>query len=234
MARTRAFASAAFALLAPASLALPAVAQDAGIRGVWQIARPTFEVRPESGSIPFTPEGRQRYNENRASRASGAIDDYDITRSRCSNPGVPRLALTPMRFKIWDSASTITFDFEWNRAIRQIDMRGIERERPLVPNITGLSSGTWEGNTLVARTFDVADKTLIDDLVPHSDEIVVVERYRLVDPNTLENRVTIEDPVMFTRPWTFVVTYNRQPDTVFPEDICLDRIDGGGPAFPNG
>ncbi len=227
----------AIGLLATAMTAFaatPAAAQDAAIRGVWQISRPTLEVRPETGSIPFTSQGRERYNENRSARTAGRIDDYDITRSRCSNPGVPRLALTPMRFKIWDGPTAITFDFEWNRAIRQVDMRGVERERPLVPNITGLSSGTWEGTTLVTRTFDVAEKTLIDDLIPHSDQMVVVERYRLIDPNTLENRVTIEDPVMFSRPWTFVVTYNRQPDTIFPEDVCLDRINAGGPAFPNG
>lgn len=219
---------------AMAFAATPANAQDAAIRGVWQISRPTPEVRPETGSIPFTSEGRERYNENRSARTAGRIDDYDITRSRCSNPGVPRLALTPMRFKIWNGPTAITFDYEWNRAIRQVDMRGTERERPLVPNITGLSSGTWEGNTLVARTFDVAEKTLIDDLIPHSDQMVVVERYRLIDQNTLENRITIEDPVMFSRPWSFVVTYNRQPDTTFPEDVCLDRINAGGPAFPNG
>lgn len=228
---------AAIALLAIAALAVgtaptSAEAQDANLRGVWQIAERTTEVQPVTGSLPFTREGRERYRENRALRARGAIDDYDLTRSRCSNPGVPRLALTPMRFKIWEQAGVITFDYEWNRAIRQIDLRGGEKERPLVPNVTGLSSARWEGNTLVARTIDVADKTLVDDLIPRSPDMIVTENYRLIDYDTLENRVMIEDPVMFTRPWEFVITYRRQPDTIFPEDVCLDRIEAGGPAFP--
>lgn len=220
------------AAMGAVSVAAPVAAQDANIRGVWLISEPTAEVQPASGSIPFTRAGRERYRENRALRDRGVFDDYDIARSRCSNPGVPRIALTPMRFKIWEQAGVITFDYEWNRAIRQIDLRGGEKERPLVPNVTGLSSAHWEGGTLVARTIDVADKTLVDDLIPRSPDMIVTENYRLIDHDTLENRVTIEDPVMFSRPWEFVITYNRQPDTIFPEDVCLDRLERGEPAFP--
>jgi hypothetical protein len=159
---------------------------------------------------------------NKRLRSQRKYDDYDIMTSRCSNPGVPRLMLTPMRFKIWQRLDVVTFDFEWNRALRQIDARGVPVEPLLVPQMTGQTSGQWEGDTLVAETIDVSDRTLIDDIMPHTVDMKVTERLRLLDPDTLEDRITIEDPAYYAKPWSAVVTYKRQPDGFFPEHVCLD------------
>jgi hypothetical protein len=205
--------------------------------GVWKIATsPTTLKAPTE--VPFTAKGRQEYNDNKKMKARRAYDDYDITMSRCSSPGVPRLMLTPMRFKIWDRIGFVTFDFEWNRAIRQIDLRTNVTKEPgpfgddLVPLMTGDSRGRWEGDTLVATTTNLSERTLLDDLLPHSVDMKVTERYRLVDANTLENRITIEDPAYYSKPWDAVITYKRQPDAIFPEDVCLDRVQAKKSAFP--
>jgi hypothetical protein len=213
-----------------------AQAAPPNLEGVWQIASPSSSLKPISGDVPFTADGRKAYQANKKRKAQRKFDDYDITISRCSNPGVPRLALTPMRFKIWDRQGVITFDYEWNRALRQInvsvppqpDMMG----QNLVPTMTGKSKGRWEGDTLVSVMEGASDRTLIDDLVPHGYDLKVTERYRLVDANTLENRIMIEDPEFFSKPWEAVVTYKRQPDAIFAEDVCLDRLDAKQPAFP--
>jgi hypothetical protein len=206
------------------------------MEGVWKIVAPMTSFKPVSGAVPFTDEGRKAYEANKKLRAQGKIDDYDITLSRCSNPGVPRLALTPMRFKIWNRQNVVTFDYEWNRALRQINV-GVPPQpdlmgQGLVPTTTGKSAGHWEGDTLVSVMEGVSDRTLIDDLVPHGYDLKVTERYRLIDANTLENRITIADPAYFTKPWETVVTYKRQPDAIFAEDVCLDRIAAKQPAFP--
>jgi len=60
----------------------------------------------------------------------------------------------------------------------------------------------------------------------------VTEHIRLLDHNTLQDRITIEDPAYFTRPWDAVVTYKRQPPALFPEDVCLDRLQAHQPVFP--
>lgn len=208
------------------------------LEGVWKIAAPRSGLRPVDGPIPFTAEGRKHFVANQRMMASGDYDDYDITTSRCSSPGTPRLMLTPERFKIWQRMGVVTFDFEWNRAIRQIDLRGLPPQPDfmgysLVPTMTGTSKGHWEGDTLVAVTTDISERTLLDDLTPHTDAMKVTERMRLVDPGTLEDRITIDDPATFTRPWVSVVTYRRQPATLFPEDICLARHDAHQPAFPS-
>jgi hypothetical protein len=225
-------------VLATIALGFAGAAQAAppNLEGVWKIATPTEVLKPITGEVPFTADGRKAYEANQKLRAEGKIDDYDITLSRCSNPGVPRLALTPMRFRIWDRQHVVTFDYEWNRATRQINM-GVPPQPDfmgmgLVPTMTGKSNGHWEGDTLVAVTDSTSDRTLIDDLVPHGYDLKVTERYRLIDANTLEDRVTIEDPAFFSRPWDAVVTYKRQPDAIFPEDVCLDRLDAKQPVFP--
>ena len=215
-----------------AGLAAAQMAAPPNLEGVWKIATPTIVLKPTSGAIPFTSEGRRQYNANKKLKASGNHDEYDVTRSRCSTPGVPRLMLTPMRFKIWQRLGVVTFDFEWNRAIRQIDLRGVKTQPKLVPDMTGTSVGHWEGDTLVAVTNDFTGRTLWDDLMPQSPDAKVTERLRLIDASTLEDRITVEDPANFTRPWDAVLTYKRQPDALFPEDICLDRVSAGQPAFP--
>jgi len=228
------------AALAVASVAASAAAQPAtaGLEGVWKLATPTKTLKPVSGPVPFTAQGRKQYEENRRLKAKGDYDDYDITLSRCNSPGVPRLMLTPERFKIRQRYGVLTFDFEWNRALRQINASNLPPKddllgQALVPNMTGISKGHWEGNTLVAETTNLSDRTLLDDLVPHTQDIKVTERFRLLDPDTLEDRVTINDPAYFQRPWDAVITYKRQPDALFPEDVCLDRHDAHQPALPS-
>ena len=207
------------------------------LEGTWKIASPADTLKPLRGSVPFTAAGRKAYEENKRLRARGAYDDYDITLSRCNSPGTPRLMLTPARFKIWQRFGVLTFDFEWNRALRQIDASGSPPVedflgRGLVPSMNGTSKGHWEGQTLVAETTNISDRTLLDDLVPHTQDMKVIEHLRLAGPDTLEDRVTIEDPAFFKRPWDAVLTYQRQPPALFPEDVCLDRHDAHQPAFP--
>ena len=225
--------------LAAAGIAASAAAQPAtpNLEGVWKLAAPTNTLKPVSGPVPFTAQGRKQYEENRRLKAKGAYDDYDITISRCSNPGPTRLMLTPLRFKIWQRFGVLTFDFEWNRALRQIDASGLPPKddplgRGLVPTMTGTSKGHWEGDTLVAETTNISDRTLLDDLVPHTNDMKVTERFRLVDADTLEDRITIEDADYFKRPWDALLTFKRQPDALFPEDVCLDRHDAHQPAIP--
>ncbi len=214
----------------------PALAAAADFEGVWQIAVPTTVLKPVAGEVPFTAAGRKAWVANKILKAQRKFDDYDITLSRCSNPGVPRLALTPKRFKIWFRQNVVTFDYEWNRALRQINM-GVPPQPDfmgmgMVPTATGKSHGHWEGDTLVSVMEGASDRTLIDDLVPHGYDLKVIERYRLIDHDTLENRITIADPETFSRPWEAVVTYKRQPDAIFAEDICLDRLAAKQPVFP--
>jgi hypothetical protein len=215
-------------------------ADPANLEGTWKIAAPQSAFKPEGGSIPFTAEGRKRYQQNRKLLAAGKFDEFDYATSRCASPGVPRLALTPDRFRIWQRRGFVAIQFEWNRLYRQIDLGKLIPQRrigehssqlggggndeALVGRPAPIAKGHWEGDTLVAITEGFADKTLLDNALPHGYDLKTTERLRLVNADTLENRIRIEDPEFFTKPWETVVTYKRQPDEALPERVCLDGL----------
>ena len=219
-------------------LSLPLLAADpVNLQGTWKIAAPQTAFKPEGGSIPFTAQGRKRYESNKKMQAARKFDDYDYYIGRCAIPGTPRSMLTADRFRLWQRPGLIMFQFEWNRTTRQIDTgvsQQLEQVRvkegnyldlSLTGTPTPIAKGHWEGDTLVATSENFIDNTLIDELVPHGYDMKVTERFRLRDNDTLEDRITIQDPEYFTRPWDTVVAYKRQPDdTAFREDVCLDRL----------
>ena len=224
-----------------ATLSFSALAADpANLEGTWKIVAPQVAFKPEGGSIPFTAEGRKRYQQNKKLLAAGKFDEFDYATARCASPGVPRLMLTPERFRIWQRRGFVGIQFEWNRVYRQIDMGGLIPQRrigehssqsagggndeALVGRPNPISKGHWDGDTLVASTEGFSDNTLLDNAVPHGYDLKTTERLRLVNADTLENRITIEDPEFFTKPWKTVVTYRRQPDEAFPEKVCLDSL----------
>jgi hypothetical protein len=234
----RALRAGALCLAACAALlSLPATAAEANLEGTWRIAVPQAAFKPISGEIPFTAQGRKQYQENKRNQAKRNYDVYDIATARCASPGLPRLMLTPDRFRIFQRSGLMVFQFEWNRLFRQIDMGlklprvRITEDDAAVGRAVPPSMGRWEGDTLLVTTEGVGVNTLVDNLVPHGYDMKLTERLRLKDADTLENRITIEDPEYFTRSWETVVTYKRQPDAAFAEDVCLDRLWSGQPTL---
>jgi hypothetical protein len=220
------------AALTAAMVASALSAQAASnLQGVWRIANPTVSLQPLQGEIPFTAAGKALYDANRAARAKGDFT-YDLTQVRCSSPGPSRMMLTPDRFRIFQLPTLITLQFEWNRLYRHVDMRGGNVEDPLIGPMMGLSTGRWSGDDLVITTQYVSDRTLLDALIPHSDALKLTERLRLVDADTLEDRLTVEDPQTFTRPWEASITYRREAEGAFREDVCLDRLEAGQRPLP--
>jgi hypothetical protein len=230
-----------------AAALLPArapAADPVNLEGTWKISAPQSAFKPEGGSIPFTDIGRKRYEENKRNLAKHAYEEYDYATARCASPGLPRLMLTPERFRIWQQPGWVGFQFEWNRLAREVDMGSLIQPQlrvagntafggaddALVGRAVPISKGHWEGDTLVVETEGFQDNTLIDNLVPHGYDLKTTERIRLKGTDTLEDRITIEDPRYFTRPWQTAVSYQRQPDDPFPEDVCLDTRTADGAA----
>ena len=221
------------------------------LEGTWLLSKPQTLLQPADGSaIPFTEVGRKIYEQNRAAAQSGDYA-FDSTMTRCSSPGIPRLMLSPKRFRIFERPGKVLFLFEWNRLFRQIDMRDdatIENSKALdgTENIAfdlyglentvgaqvGHARGRWEGGTLVAETDHFVDYKMFDGFIQTSDQLKLIERVRLKDRNTLEYRVTIIDPATFSQPWEAALTYKREPDAPFQEDICMERKKAGESPWP--
>jgi hypothetical protein len=213
--------------------------------GVWKLERSQSEFVPVQGQIPFTEEGRKDYEANKASGAKKEFG-YDRTQTRCSSPGLPRIMLTPRLFAIHDRPQMVAMQFEWNRLVRQIDLRQGQDKLPNpmqeggltggggASTMMGETTGHWEGNVLVAHTKKLSDKKLLDAYLPSSEDLELTEHIRLRDANTLEDRITIQDSTNFTKTWDTVLVFKRQSGTVsqFREDICLERRNAGELPLP--
>jgi hypothetical protein len=213
--------------------------------GVWKLAPSMAALSPVDGTeIPFTAEGRSAYEMNRAAAAKHDYS-FDPTETRCSSPGLPRLMLTPMLIKIYQRPHLVAMLFEWNRLLREIMIddepklknpmqEGMATGGGDVGTAKGMTTGHWEGATLVARSTKFFEQKLLDEFIPNSEDLEITERIRLKDDDTLEDRITIIDPKYFERPWDVRLTYTRQPDSLYPfrEDLCLERKRAGGLPLP--
>ena len=75
----------------------------------------------------------------------------------------------------------------------------------------GSSRGRWEGNTLVVETTNRRDEAFRGA----RRQLQVTERFTRTDANTLVYEVTLEDPTMWTTPWTFVVPMTKNQGDIY-------------------
>ena len=177
------------------------------------------------GDIPYKPEALAQRNKNREQRLTA--DPV----ARCQLPGVPRAAYLPFPLQIIQNAEGVLIAYEYVNANRQIyTSGGSHGSRPA--NIDDLymgdSRGRWEGDTLVVDAARFNDLTWLDASGNyHSDQLHVVERYTRTGPDHIRYEATIEDPQVFTRPWTISMTlYRRQEQPArLLEYICSHDID---------
>ena len=147
------------------------------------------------GQIPYKPEAATKKKENFANRQTA---DPEV---KCYLPGVPRATYIPQPFQIIQGARSIMIAYQYAGALRTIPL---ENPGPgPAPSWMGWSVGHWEGETLVVDVTSFNDQTWFDRAGNfHSDALHVVERYTARSPDTLIYEATIEDPNVFTRPWT--------------------------------
>jgi hypothetical protein len=104
---------------------------------------------------------------------------------------------------------------------RQIFMDGRKLESDVNPSWMGYSVGHWEGDTLVVESAGFNDRTWLDrDGHPHSEALRVTERYRRRDLGHMDIQITLNDPEVYSRPWTVALSANLVADTDLLESVC--------------
>ena len=88
----------------------------------------------------------------------------------------------------------------------------------------GDSRGRWEGDTFVVDVSNFNGKTWLDMEANFVDENEhVVERYTLVNADTIAYQATVTDPTVFTKPWTMNLTLRRRAkDEQIIEYSCIE------------
>jgi hypothetical protein len=154
-------------------------------------------VDPPDGKLPMQPWAvEERVSRNLTERG------YDDPTAHCFPPGVPRAMYVPEGFEIIQTPNYIALLYE-RVSWRIVPLDG----RPHLPDNMRLwqgdSVGHWEGDTLVVDTTNLNGKTWLNEggeIVSYAEH--VVERFTPTGPDTVAYEATVNDPVVYTRPWT--------------------------------
>jgi hypothetical protein len=119
--------------------------------------------------------------------------------------------------------------YEANNGLRQIYTDG--RDLPpttgpdaVQPNWYGYSVGHWEGDTLVVTSRGFREEGWLDEQgTPSSDALILTERFRRPVYGGLTIDVTVDDPKMMEKPFTFPVRQRLMADGDLIEFICLEN-----------
>jgi hypothetical protein len=174
----------------------------------------------EGGEIPYKPEALARRKQNQQDWLNL---DPEI---KCYLPGVPRATYMPYPFQILQSASAFIFVYEYAGAVRNIFLN--DPGPAPAESWMGKSVGRWEGDTLVIDVTDLNDQTWFDRAGNfHSDKLHVVERYARTSLDVMSFEATIEDPIVFTRPWKISMPlYRRQEKNAQLLDFkCVEFVE---------
>ena len=174
----------------------------------------------DGGTIPYTPEALTLKQEN---RADWLERDPEI---KCYLPGVPRATYMPFPFQIFHNSNAIFIAYEYAGATRDISLEALEPAQ--TDSWMGQSSAHWEGATLVVDVPGLNDQTWFDRSGSHhSNQLHVVARYTLLDPDHIQYEATIEDPVVVTRPWTIrMPLYRRiENDAQLMDFKCVEFVE---------
>ena len=179
--------------------------------GIWDRSRGGsrgFSRAPgDATTPPFTDRGREVFESYKPSygpRAVAPAIGNDPT-GQCNPAGLTRALLYPRPTQFIMTPDLLIQVYSWTRVFREIwtDGRTIRPDfNPDLRRWYGYSAGRWEGNTLVVDSAGFDSRTWIDQFgYPMSEQMRLEERYTRTSYNTIELKMTITDPVMYTRPW---------------------------------
>jgi len=159
----------------------------------------------------------------------------------CMPDVVPRTTPFPFRFApnyTHRAPTHMLIAYEGNiHSFRQIFMDGRKHPAELDPTWYGHSIGSWEKDTLVIDTIGFNDKAWFDGRGhPHTEQLHTIERYTRLDLGRLENKVTIDDPGAYSKPFEVIINATTTPGDEVMEYICQDGNQYGIktlPGFPD-
>ena len=175
------------------------------------------DFKPEEA--PIRPAAAELARKNAERRGT------DNPPTRCLPQGLPRAdVFNYAPFKIIQTPGVIAVLYEVDNTHRQIYTDGRKLPVDPQPSWLGYSVGRWEGDTLVVDSAGFNDKSWLDlSGHPHSEDLRIQERFHRRDFGHMDLSITIEDPKMYTRPFTIKVTELLVPDSDILESICNEN-----------
>jgi hypothetical protein len=233
----------------------PAPKRD--LTGTWAGPRSGAGVPDfKGGDTPsLTPLGQKLFGERKSLQKFSPAGTNDPTVRTCDPFGFPRAAIDEIRGISFATApDRVIVLYQFQQVWREIwtDGRALPKNVGAAekgapdPRYYGYSVGHWEGDT----TF-VVDTTGLDENTwlsgggyPHSAEAHVQERFTRADHNNMSLSVTVDDPKIYTKPFSLGTEYFKWvPNQIFDEKLCIPSEvieylksvgDPAGTAVPSG
>jgi hypothetical protein len=198
------------------------------ISGAWGPYRGGRGADPKLAPPPATPmvlkpEYAKPYQARRAAEAEAANRGEPLGNASvlCVPYGMPSMmSVAVYPIEIIQAPQQITVIAEAFSEVRRI-----YTDRPQMkidevpPGYYGRSVGHWEGDTLVVDTVGIKESVQYQRM-PHSDQMRITERMSMVAPDILHDQITIEDPVVLEKPFTYTLAYRRIPNYEMVEFVC--------------
>jgi hypothetical protein len=179
---------------------------------------------PPAGPIVLKPEHAKAYEARRVAEAEATRRGEPPASAAvlCNPYGMPRMmAVASYPIEILPTANQITIVTEAFSEVRRVYLN--QPQLPIdevPPGYYGHSVGRWEGDTLVIDTVGIKESVPGYNGMPHSSEMRIVERMRLVTPDVLHDQITIHDPVVLEKPVTYTLGYRRLANYKMVEFVC--------------
>jgi hypothetical protein len=221
------------AAAAPGEHTAAAPTERTDLTGTWdRYHERTFKIDPRTSSPlareadpPLKPkylaewQARQKASHEADLRGQPIYGGY----AQCLPDGMPAMMMGMFPMQVLQTPGQITIIEEAYRQVRYIYLD--QTQVPIAdaePGFWGHSVGRWQGDTLVVNTVGIKDEVRFHD-VPHSDQMQINERIRLLTPDRFEDQITIVDAAYLTKPWTFTWEYQRRPGYKMLEYVCEDN-----------
>jgi hypothetical protein len=182
----------------------------------------------DAATSPRRAETPPRYITGRINRNDGPEDSS--LAERCLTGGLPEFGGNTGSFRrIVQTPGGISIFYDVGQGQgwqRNIAMNGSPHLPANIRQWYGDSRGHWEGDTLVVDVTNFSPKT---DVLGSRENLHLVERWTRTGPMTLSYEVRIEDPTVWTRPWTVKQEFSRQSDEenrLYTEPRCIEGNQG--------
>src|SRR5262245_58736737 len=207
--------------------------------GMWdnpkeQGAKGAATVFNREKMAPFVPGGDLLFYEPRTGDPR-----HDEPRAFCMPSGFPSAFLGPYPVQIIQTPQYLVMATEFMNVTRIIPLDGRPHKTDIEPTFYGEPNGRWDRDTLIIETTDCRRGSLDDwyyqnpkEYRMHTEALRTVERLRRIDRDTIAYEFTVDDPKIFTKPWSVDWVMKRHPEwekSGLYEMVCNEnnRCEGG-------
>lgn len=170
---------------------------------------PSRVIDTDDGEIPFQPWARKKQLYIQDNIDWPTKQEHIDPQGRCFPIGAVRNPLWT-GFQIQQYPGFVAITFDQGHTYRIIPLDGRPHIDDRIKLWMGDSRGRWDGNTLIVEVRNDNGKHRLSNIGEfYSENVKITEYFTFNRPEGYEYRAVIDDPTVFTRPWTLWALYNR-------------------------